>query len=201
MFPTKKNGNKHLPEAAARKMKKNTSQRYSLFFHWKTGGPFAKRSQPFVFPFFRQFFHMFLPKFPRILPRPYQRVISLWQVQSYVPPLPGGINGVVCLLGGGWTVGGCHGFRCLFQPLPNIELGWLARCQKLLKSQILCLIQIVGHFHPHFFRRTLCFFWGNRFTALRDCWWKQASASLFLPSQPWQMILHWRFVTLKWHPS
>lgn len=51
----------------------------------------------------------------------------------------------------GWVlVGGVvMGFDICFH-LYAYWMGWLAHCQKLLKSQILCLIKIVGHFHPEF---------------------------------------------------
>ena len=87
-------------------------------------------------------------------PLPYQRVISLWQVQSYVPPLPGGSTGDGVWFGCSGVVerlgGFVMGLDVCFSTFTQYRMGWLAHWPKLLKSQILCLIKIVGHFHPEF---------------------------------------------------
>ena len=128
------------------RQKKSMYSFHSLILHKKGHAQFLdfKPGSPQTYPD---------ESFPE--PLPYQRVISLWQVQSFVPPLPGGSTGDGVWFGCSGVVGRLGGFvmglDVCFSTFTQYRMGWLAHLPpKLLKSQILCLIQMVGHFHPEF---------------------------------------------------
>ena len=157
ILPNKKNGNKHLPGSCSKKNEKNNLPPKGIHFFplKKQERTIWKEESTIRLPIFRPIFFTSsrTPRFACLTKEWFlfdRSKVMYHLVFREVGSAPAGFGWGVVM---GWYV-------CFhLYPISN----WLVSSwPKLLNSQILCLIKLVEHFHPDFFRQKL-FFWGESF--------------------------------------